>query len=366
MSDPLVVPERVLRSRTSAKWQQFEPDVLPLWVAEMDCDLAPGVAAAIHAVIDRGDTGYAAGETLQNAHRAFAAQTWGWEPEGAELVPNVMLGVVSLLRTLLRPGAPVFTANPIYPPLVEYPRAAGFDVRQLADGIEELDAQWQKLTGDFPRAAYLLCNPQNPTGQVHSAAELEALGEVARRHGVVIIVDEIHAPLSYVPFTPVIPQIPEAFALQSASKAFNLVGLNVALLLRGPQAPPVRRAPELISAVSHVAEIAHSAAYGQTQWLADLLAALRVRREIVARFLARELPQVGFATPDATYLAWLDFSAMTTASGEPVTARRLVAEAKVALSSGRPFGRPGFLRLNFATSEEILLEALERIAAAVR
>ena len=367
--DPLRVPERVLRQRTSVKWTQYGPDVLPLWVAEMDCDLAPAVREAARALIEAGDTGYAGdGRTYVDAFAAAAEERWRWNVPSAVVVPNVMLGILGILRDRLPAGRPVIVSAPVYPPLMEYPRAAGYEVRPVGPGqrldLGALAAEFSSLPPPArpgePRGAYLLCTPHNPTGGVHSAEELRALGALAREHEVLLIADEIHALLSYAPFTPLLSVVPDAYALHSASKAFNLVGVNAALLVSGPQAPALRLAPDLRSAVSHVGVHAHSAALRHGGlWLDDLLGALRVRRTLVREFLSRELPEVGFREPEGTYLAWLDFSQV---GGEALSTRFFVDECRVALPSGRPFGAPGHWRLNFATSESILLAALERIA----
>jgi cystathionine beta-lyase len=219
-------------------------------------------------------------------------------------------------------------------------------------------------------AAYLLASPHNPTGTVHTAAELTAAGELAASHGVPVVVDEIHAPLVYGPdrFTPYLslPVGAAGFVLHSASKAFNLAGLNAALALAGDEAAArLARMPEEAGfGASHLGVIAQTAALSEGDaWLDALVAGLDANRRLVGDLLAAHLPAVGYRPPQATYLAWLDCRALGLGA-DPAAAFR--ERGRVALSSGLPFGTggEGHARLNFATSPEILTEAVGRMAAA--
>ncbi|SNS96731.1 cystathione beta-lyase [Micrococcales bacterium KH10] len=385
MIDPFDLPAEVVRTRTSEKWQHYPADVLPVWVAEMDVAPASAVVAAVEHVMRSGDTGYASGHAYHDAFARFAADRWQWSvnPKNIATVPNVMLGMIGTIELVLDRSCPVVTSAPVYPPLMDYPRAAGYEVTTVAlDAQSRLDidaiaATFARLAETASpgksgyRGAYLLCNPHNPTGVVPTAAELRALGVAAREHGFVVISDEIHAPLSFVPFTPVLTVIPDAYAVLSASKAWNLAGLNVAAVVSGDEAvyPAQRVAPYLQSAVSHVAITAHIAALRDgADWLDGLRAALLQRRELLGALLAKRLPMLGYREPEGTYLAWLDFAAL--ASRDPAwatnPAKKLLAEGRVALSPGAPFGAKGFARFNFATSQELLIEAVDRIAAVVR
>jgi cystathionine beta-lyase len=206
---------------------------------------------------------------------------------------------------------------------------------------------------------------------VHTPEELTAAIELAERHGVRVVADEIHAPL--VPqgaaFTPVasLPAGARAVALMSASKAFNLAGLKAALAVPGPEAAAeLARIPEEVShGASHVGVIAHRAAYLHGgAWLDALLAGLDENRRLLADLVARQLPGVGYRVPDGTFLAWLDFSGIGLGDDPSAVLRE---RAKVALHPGPGFGSggKGHARLNFGTSPDILREAVSRIAAAL-
>jgi cysteine-S-conjugate beta-lyase len=236
------------------------------------------------------------------------------------------------------------------------------------------------------RAALLLCNPHNPTGAAHTRAELQAVAAAAARHQVRVVSDEIHAPLVLqgAQFTPYlsVDGADDAFALISASKAWNLAGLKAALLIAGPAAADdLRRLPEEVGhGPSHLGVIAHTAAFRHGQpWLASLLDGLAANRDLLGELLAEHLPQVRYRPPEATYLAWLDCRALGlhdpgTGTGSHIVsdlagpARMFLDHARVALSSGHVFGRggAGFVRLNFATSPAILRQAIQQMGDAAR
>ncbi|MFF0903195.1 UNVERIFIED_CONTAM: MalY/PatB family protein [Kocuria sp. CPCC 205316] len=384
-----------LRRRTSSKWRAHPEDVLPLWVAEMDVSLAPAVARAVHEAIDLGDTGYPAGTAYAEALSVFAARRWQWDGIAVErtaLVPDVMLGVIEVLRLLTDRGDAVVVNSPVYAPFYAF---VSHDARRVVEAplgedsrldLDVLEATFRGARARGGRVAYLLSNPHNPTGTVHTARELAAVAELARRHGVRVVADEIHAPLVLpgARFTPYlsVPGAEDAFALMSASKGWNLAGLKAALALAGPEAAAdLQRMPEEVGhGPSHVGIIAHTAAFaaGET-WLDALLEGLDANRALLARLLAQHLPGVRYTPPQGTYLAWLDCRALglesdagpeglAVVSDMAATARMFLDRSRVALSSGHVFGTggAGHVRLNFATSQEILTEAVTRMGRSVR
>jgi len=380
--DPLraLDPER-LRRRTSMKWRTYPEDVLPLWVAEMDVPLAPPVVRALTDALALGDTGYPAGTAYAEALAGFAARRWGWDGIAVErtaIVPDVMLGVVEMLGLVTGPGDPVIVNPPVYPPfftfvahmdrrVVEAP--LGADLRLDLAALEEA---FVRATASGGRAAYLLCSPHNPTGTVHTAAELAAVAELAERHGVRVVADEIHAPLvapgvTFVPYLSV-PGADRGLSLMSASKGWNLPGLKAALALAGPgAAAELAGLPEEVGhGASHLGVIAHTAALREaTGWLDALLTGIRDNRRLLADLLAEQLPGIRVHPAEATYLAWLDCRALGLGD-DP--AQVFLDRGRVALTAGPPFGTggAGHARLNLATSPDILTEAVRRMAAAVK
>ncbi|MGX8904412.1 MalY/PatB family protein [Streptomyces netropsis] len=369
-----------LRLRTSAKWRTYPPDVLPLWLAEMDVPLAEPVARALADAVALGDTGYPVGTGYAEALDAFARERWGWDGVVAErtaIVPDVMLGVVEMLKLVTGPGDAVVVSPPVYPPF--FPFVENMDRRvleaPLGDGHRldpaALRAAFGKAVAGGRRAAYLLCSPHNPTGTVHTAQELAALAELANHYGVRVVVDEIHAPLvppgtRFVPYLSV-PGAGGAFSLMSASKAWHLAGLKAALAIAGPNATDdLARLPHEVShGPGHLGIIAHTAAlrYGG-EWLDAVLAGLDENRRLLADLLARHLPGVRYTPPEGTYLAWLDCRALGLGD-DPAAV--FLERGRVALIGGADFGTggAGHVRMNLATSPEVITEAVQRMAAAL-
>ncbi|WP_300345212.1 aminotransferase class I/II-fold pyridoxal phosphate-dependent enzyme [Nesterenkonia sp.] len=377
-----------LRERTSAKWQAFGPDVLPLWVAEMDVPLAEPVAQALRRVVELGDTGYPQPQAYAEAFASFAGRRWGWQPQLSQIraVPDVMRGVVEAIKIVGELTDTVIVSSPVYPPFYMYPVSAGRRVVEAplgADGrldFEMLEESFNLRTIGG-QATYLLANPHNPTGTVHTRAELEQLAELAKQYGIRVVADEIHAPLVHAgaEFTPYVSVDPRGYSVVSASKAFNLAGLKAGLLVAGEDAADEldQLPPEVAHGPSHVGVLTHTAALAEGDaWLDALLAGLESNRRLLGQLLEEHLPQVGFTAPEATYLAWLDFSAYGFDDDAPTPgvetpihgpARLLLEKAQVALTAGHPFGEGGQrrARLNFATSEAILTEAVQRMGAAL-
>ena len=380
MENPLLALSLAdLRQRRSLKWRLYGDDVLPLWVAEMDVLSPEPVVRAVSEAMARGDTGYPWAPDYAEALAGFAQRRWGWapEPRDARLVANVMTGVSEVLRLVTGPGDAVVVNSPVYPPFYGFVHNLGRRVVEAplsTDGRldpETLAAAFVEGTRGGGRAAYLLSSPHNPTGAVHTVDELTPAGELAAARGVRVVVDEIHAPLVYAPtrFTPYLslPVGASAFSLMSASKGFNLAGLNAALALAGAEAAAdlARMPEEAAFGASHLGVLAQAAALRDGDaWLEALLGGLDRNRRLLAELLAEHLPLVGYRVPQATYLAWLDCRALALGTDPAAVFRE---RGRVALSPGPGFGTggEGHARLNFATSPAVLAEAVVRMASAI-
>lgn len=384
-----------LQQRTSIKWRRYPADVLPLWVAEMDVALAPPVHAALKRAIDAGDTGYPSGTAYAEAYCRFAADRWAWtsvEPNQIAVVADVMMGIVEALRLVTEAGDAVVVTPPVYAPFFAFVSHADREIVESPLGPDgrldpgSLDAAFGRARNRSDHPVFLLSNPHNPTGTVHTRQELEQVAGLARRHGVRVISDEIHGPLvlAGADFTPYlsVDGSDDAFALTSASKAWNLAGLKAALLIAGPAAAPdLARLPEEVShGPSHLGVLAHTAAFddGGT-WLDGLIGGLEQNRELLGALVTEHLPATRLRRPEGTYLAWLDCSALgfeeDAQSGDLAVVTDLTGpaqffldHARVALSSGHVFGAggTGHVRLNYATHPDILTEAVERMGRALR
>lgn len=362
------------------KWRTYPDDVLPLWVAEMDVPLAEPVARAITDAVTLGDTGYPAGTGYAEALAEFASKRWDWDGLAVEhtaIVPDVMLGIVEMLKLVSGPNDPVIVNSPVYPPFYQFVGSMGRPIIEAplgADGridFGTLEDAFGRAVAGGDRPAYLLCSPHNPTGTLHTADELAYVAALARTYGVRVVADEIHAPIvaasaTFVPYLSV-PGAQSGLSLMSASKAWNLAGLKAALALAGPDAAEdLARIPEEVGhGPSHVGIIAHTAALRSGgDWLDALLAGLDGNRRLLAGLLAEHLPAMRYEPAPATYLAWLDCRSLDLC-GDPATV--FLERGRVALTSGAGFGTggAGFVRMNLATSAEVISEAVRRMAAAL-
>jgi cystathionine beta-lyase len=378
MIDELTVaPLAELRRRRSAKWLTYPPDVLPLTVAEMDFDLAPPIRDSLQKAVAASDTGYSAAlPALGEAYAGFAERRWGWrvDPANVTAVTDVGVGVVELLRVLSRPLDAIAISPPVYPPFFDWVPEAGGRLLEVPLTAEfRLDLAALEAAFATHPAAYLLCNPQNPVGRVHTADELAALVRLARIYRVTIVSDEIHAPLVLpgAEFTPLL-SVPGAAAVAvsvvSASKAWNLAGLKcAAVVTASPAMASVvdRFPPDARWRTGHFGVVASVAAFTDGEaWLDRLLATLDARRTQLGELLRDRLPMIDWRPPEATYLAWLDCTKLG-ADDEP--RGRFLDRGRVALEPGLRFGAPGagHVRLNFGTSSEILDEGTARMVAAL-
>jgi cystathionine beta-lyase len=362
------------------KWRRYPPDVLPLWVAEMDVPLARPVVEALSDAIALGDTGYPEGTMYAEALAEFAVARWSWtvDIDRTAIVPDVMVGIVEILKLVTGNGDAVVVNPPVYPPFYQFIEhmdrrtvEAPLSVEHRID-LAALEEAFARATAEHRPAAYLLCSPHNPTGTVHTRDELTAVADLAARYGVRVVVDEVHAPIvytdaSHIPYLS-LPGTEDAFTVLSASKAWNLAALKAALVVAGQGAgTDLAMLPEEVSdGASHVGAIAQCAALKHgSPWLTSLVAGLDENRHLLGDLVAKHLPTIGYRQPQGTYLAWLDCRALNLPD-DPADV--FLNRGRVALNSGSTFGTggAGHVRLNLATSPQLLTEAVRRMAAAVR
>jgi cysteine-S-conjugate beta-lyase len=364
-----------LRRRRSAKWTMFPADVLPAWVAEMDFPLDANVRNALLDSIQHDDCGYANGAGVGAAFASFVKARYDWtlDPRGVFVIPDVLVGISEILRTLVKPG------DRVYPPFY---RVVGEVERQIEDVplLRGGDGSWSFDLAGLERAfaggakAYLLCSPHNPLGMVFDLTTLACIAELAKEHNVLVIADEIHAPLTmsgatFVPFLPIADYIDcDAVALASASKAWNLPGLKCAVAVAGSERMRKQLGlmrPELPWSAGNLGVVASIAAFERGgPWLDELLTYLDGNRRLLTDLIARELPGVRYIEPQASYLAWLDCAALDLGP-DPVGV--FLERGRVALTRGRDFGpdSTAFVRVNMGTSAAILTEVVARMKAAL-
>lgn len=383
MESPFSLSLDEMRTHRSAKWSRIPQDVLPAWTAEMDVRAAPAIGEAIALAVSRSDFGYAGDPNPTiGAFAGFARQAWGWDPveagtESVRLFADVGAAAKEAMRALLRPGDPVIINPPVY--LSFYPWLAALGLRPLEVPMLDvgtggrLDLSGMERALDSGAKVVLLCSPHNPLGYVYPTEDLAALAELAEARGAVVISDEIHAPLTHPgserPFVPFLTVSEAArrvgIALHSPSKSWNLAGLKLALAAVAEPALWPARLAESDWGPSILGQYAAEAAYTDSRdWLARVVADLEERAAQLPPLLATHLPQVKHHPISAGYLAWLDLRELGLGDDPAAT---LLAKGRVLLSPGPAFGATGegFARLNIGTSEELMAEAVRRMASAV-
>ena len=373
------------RQRPGAKWNKVGPDGLAAWVADMDFAIAPPIAAALRDLLDAGDFGYPVWSAVGRSPMVEVfvermATRYGWTPRPDEVIElcEVVQGIQLALHLATKPGDGVVMLTPIYPPFLH---CAGYAGRRIVEVAARPDARgwgWdhEELAAVIAREqvkVLLLCHPHNPTGRVYRRDELESFAAIAEAHDLLIISDEIHADLVYAPevHIPIASLSPSVAArtitINSASKAFNLAGLRWGVAHVGPAAlrSAIGELPGHLLGVPNVAGVtaSHAAWTQGDDWLDAVVRHLDGQRHRLADRLAQAMPGVRYSVPEATYLAWLDCSAL----GFDEEPYDVFARAGVELSRGAKFGDVGrsFVRVNMATSAAILDEVVDRMASCV-
>ena len=384
---------QVLRCGTaSEKWDRPRgADVLPLWVADMDFRAAPAVVEALRRRVDEGVFGYALPpESWHQSLVRWLRVRHGWQvsPDAVLDATGVIPALAAVIRAFCAPDDKVIVQTPAYNCFFSTIRNQRCDVLEnplrrrpartgdAGDFTYEMDLDDLARKAADPRAKlFLLCNPHNPVGRAWTADELRLAGEICLRHGVRMVSDEIHADLQmpgsrHIPLGGLGDALGESsLTFWSASKAFNLAGLQTAAVLSADSAVRERVRHFLrahgTGELNPFGFLASSVAWdGCAGWLDGLRAYLGGNYRTLLDFVHARLPRLRVATLEATYLAWVDATATGLSSLE--LSRRLEHEAKVKFSPGAVYGEPrgsSFLRINLACPRATLLDALERVAA---
>ncbi|UTX54624.1 aminotransferase class I/II-fold pyridoxal phosphate-dependent enzyme [Leucobacter aridicollis] len=377
-------PALLRTQRTSLKWTRFPEDTLPLFVAEMDFAVAPEIRRTLVERIEASDLGYLDGPgPLAGAFADFARDRWGWEVphERIHLATDVATGVVESLRVLAPNGTRVVVPTPVYPGFFEMLEELPFEIAEVplttgsaSDGHAPAGLDLAAIEREFAAGAdvFLLCNPHNPHGIAYTRDELTELARLAAAHGVAVVSDEIHAPLTHsgVTFTPFAPLAAAAGALSvttiSASKGWNIAGTKCAVIVAADDRANRVLAdlpPETVTRASILGLHASVAAFNDGRdWLDRAVAQIEANVSLLAELVPAELPGVHLAVPRAGYLAWLDLRDAGLGD-DPYT--RVLEDAKVALNNGAFFGAAGagHVRLNLACAPDTIREAVRRIAS---
>lgn len=370
------------RGTDSQKWQKYAGrDILPLWVADMDFKSSPAIIAALQEHVATGLFGYA--RPVKSTVDAFVQSLetrHGWKIDPAWIVwlPGLVVGLNLTAQAFARPGEEILTLTPVYPPFMTAPKNSGRVSVQVPFQLDAANHRWEIDWPALEKAVtpatriFFLCNPHNPLARVWRRDELVRLGEFCVRHDLVLCSDEIHCDL----ILDDLPHIPTALlgddlarrtvTLMAPSKTYNVPGLGTSLAIISDatlRARFVRAAAGVMAEVTGLGYTACEAAYRDSEpWRQALLRTLRGNRDFLLDFVARELPGVTVEGPiEATYLAWLDVSALRLP--DPIAH---FEKHGVGLSDGAFFGEPRgrHVRLNFGCPRATLTEALSRMKRA--
>jgi len=376
-----------LSTHHSEKWRAFAPDVIPLPVAEMDFPVAAPIREFLHSMVEHSDMGYlGAIPELGNSFASFANTRWNWtvDPTHVRVATDVGVGVVEILRVFTIPGDGVLISSPVYQNFytwINETKVKSIDVPFIYQQSDDVSLAWSIDWKGIEEAyssgikIHLLCSPHNPIGRVYTKAELSKFVALAVKYNVIIISDEIHSPLEYSehPFVPILTLGAEAqshcVVVTAASKGWNIAGLKCAIIVSGSEAMHEKLnalPPALHYRASLLGAFATAVAFDKcVPWLDTVIKQLDHNRNLISKLLAEHLPEVIYNPPQHSYLAWFDLSALNLGT-EPTAV--ILDKTKVALNAGHIYGAQWgqFARMNFATSPEIITQAITQMARGIR
>lgn len=380
------------RGSGSMKWDSEgdDPDVIQMWVADMDFRTSPAIIKALEERVDTGIFGYVhVPDSYYDALIRWNVERHGWEISRDSVIytSGVVPAVSAIIKAMTAPGDGVILQTPAYNcffssirnnrcriienPLRRIPTAGGFTYK--------LDFEHLEAVASHPSTTLMiLCNPHNPSGRVWSREELQKIRDICRRNGVRVVSDEIHCELvhpgspAYVPYATIDPN---AIICVSPSKAFNIAGLQIANIITPDETAKsmIDRAinDNEVCDVNPFGVIGLQAAYNESgDWLGSLKDYLYENYMLLRQSLSkRDFPELQICESESTYLAWIDVSGFRIngrkASGDDIE-RILLEQAKVRVASGSTYGAPDFIRINYACPRPRLGEALTRIWKTLR
>lgn len=367
------------RETGSSKWSKYGPDILPMWVADMDFPSAHEIVDAIKSRLEHPCLGYGIARDELRACIVADLQTkydWTITPDEIVFLPGVEPGFNMALKAMLSPGDGVLVQTPVYRPILNAP--GHWDMKRIDAPLVATDGGYKIDLDDFSAKlkqskAFLFCNPQNPTGKAFTRDEIEAIAQLCESSGTVIISDEIHCDLlfdgrKHVPVASLSSDAASrTITLMSAAKTYNIAGLKTAFAIvqnREMREKYVQYRLGMVDSVNILGLEATLAAYRHADvWKTEMLAYIEANRDLLSREIATRFPQIRMIEPEATFLAWLDCSALNL----PTDPQSFYLEhGKVGFSAGSEFGAnySDHLRVNFGCPRALLEEAISRMARA--
>ncbi len=372
------------RGTGSLKWDVPERE-LPMWVADMDFQVAPEIREALNKRVEHGVFGYSIlPDAWYDAYQSWWSRKHHWEVEKDWLIfsTGVVPTLSSVVRKLTTVGENVLIQTPVYNIFFNSIRNNGrnvlesplkYDGREYSMDFEDLE---RKLS--HPQTTLMiLCNPQNPVGKIWDKETLARVGELCAKHHVVVVSDEIHCDLTdpgteYVPFASVSEVCREnSVTCIAPTKAFNIAGLQTSAVVvpnpvlrhkvnRGLNTDEVAE-PNVFATVGAIAAFEKG-----EEWLEELRVYLAENKAFLRNYMQEKLQQIKVVPSNATYLLWLDVSAITGDATELVDFIR--EDSGLYLTEGEEYGACGksFIRWNTACPRSLLIEGLERFESSVR
>ncbi|MBO4427277.1 MAG: PatB family C-S lyase [Bacteroidales bacterium] len=397
--------ETAPKGTNSIKWDRY-PEMLPMWVAEMDFPAAPFIREALHKRIDKAVFGYThIPDSYYDAVSGWFSRRHGWSISREQIIP--ISGIVPAISVAIRaltmegpiePGAgirassekpTVIMQTPAYNCFFGNIRNMGCELSANVLGWNEAERHYEVDWEDFERRCaapgrkvFLLCNPHNPTGRLWTRDELTRMGEICLKHDVPVISDEIHceicAPGShYIPFAGISKEFAQnCVSFVSPTKSFNIAGLQIANIVSANEEFRAK-VDRVINDWEHcdvnqLGIIALQAAYSPEgeEWLAQMNEVVDANFSLLREALAAEFPQVRLPRHEATYLAWPDFSALKDRNGAPLTGsavQKYLAEHEGLLfSDGAIYGNPNCCRINLACPTATAKDGIDRLLRGLR
>ena len=355
-------------------------DLLPMWVADMDFRSPDFVMDAIRHRCEHEVLGYTMpSEGYWQVVEGWLGRRYGINTTKGELhfIPGIVAGIAYALLCLTNPGDKVLVTTPVYPPFLNLPKESG---RMLVCSQLKIEnGRFAIDFDDFERKVdgckmFIMSNPHNPAGTVWGADVLRHIADICKRHNVLVISDEIHADLTLPPYKHVSYSTvsddarSNSITFMAPSKTFNIAGLGSSVCYIADEALRKRFFGWLdalgVAGGNIFAFTAAEAAFANgEEWLEQMLDYLKGNVLALQAFLNDRLPKVKAVLPEASYLAWLDFSDYGIPHKE--LADKLINEARVALNDGTTFGGSDYeccFRINLGCPKSMLLDALNRIA----
>ena len=367
-----------------AKERGRSDDMLPLWVADMDFPTAPGIQKSLSDAVAHGIYGYSEGkDDYFQAAAGWYEKHFGWKVEKEWLIktPGVVFALAMAVKAYTKEGDAVLLQQPVYYPFSEvitdnHRRLINSPLQQI-DGHYEINFEEfeQKIVEENVKL-FLMCSPHNPVSRVWTREELEKLGDICKKHGVIVVSDEIHADFvfegKHQVFADLKPEYKDFTVIcTSPGKTFNIAGLQASNILIPNEVLRETFAKQITAAgysqISAPGIEAVIAAYAQgEEWYQEMKKYVGENITFLHEWMEEHIPQIKVTRTEGTYLVWMDFRELGIA--EENLKDFVENRAGLWLDGGKMFGESGsgFQRINVACPRKTLEKALTQLETAVK